>query len=207
MDPCPFLRILIGDLAVKFPVASRPSFSGVHPSASPCFCKIKLGNFPLQLATVPLIPQDNPIPDANYHSLAASFSLNKTQIENLSGKKTWLKISVYTGRRGATCGLNSAKLLGKVSLPIDVKASESKPFVFQNGWIAIGENKKGSSSSQLHLTVRAEPDPRFVFQFDGEPECSPQVFQVQGNVQQPVFTCKFGFRSASDLKSRFVSLF
>ncbi|KAI9106721.1 hypothetical protein K1719_022249 [Acacia pycnantha] len=30
--------------------------------------------------------------------------------------------------------------------------------------------------------------------FDGEPECSPQVFQIQGRVKQPVFTCKFSFR-------------
>ncbi|KAF7149749.1 hypothetical protein RHSIM_Rhsim02G0019300 [Rhododendron simsii] len=30
--------------------------------------------------------------------------------------------------------------------------------------------------SRFHVNVKAEPDPRFVFQFDGEPECSPQVF-------------------------------
>lgn len=92
-------------------------------------------------------------------------------------------------------------------MPLDLSAAESRPAcVFQNGWVGIGENKKGSSA-QLHLNVRAEPDPRFVFQFDGEPECSPQVFQVQGNVKQPVFTCKFGFRNSSDLKSRLVFQF
>lgn len=80
--------------------------------------------------------------------------------------------------------------------------------VYQNGWIGIGGSKKnGSAQSQFFLSVRAEPDPRFVFKFDGEPECSPQVFQVQGNVKQPVFTCKFGFRSASDMQSRLVTLF
>lgn len=204
MDPCPFIRILIGDLALKFPVASKPSFSGVHPSTSPCFCKIKLKSFPLQLATVPLVPQGSaPNPDANSHSLAASFNLSKTHIESFTGKPPVLKISVYTGRRGTTCGLNAAKLLGKVSVPLDLKKAESRPHVFQNGWVAMGGDK---SSSQLHLCVRAEPDPRFVFQFDGEPECSPQVFQVQGNVKQPVFTCKFGFRTSSDLKNRLVFL-
>lgn len=200
MDPCPFVRILIGDLALKFPVASKPSFSGVHPAASPCFCKIKLKNFPHQFATVPLNPDA-----AASRSLAACFSLDKAQIDALAAKPLSLKIKVYTGRRGSTCGLNAAKLLGKLSVPLDLKVAESKPVVFQNGWIAIGESSKCQSSSQLHLCVRAEPDPRFVFQFDGEPECSPQVFQVQGNVKQPVFTCKFSFRSSSDLKNSSMS--
>lgn len=203
MDPCSFVRILIGDLALKLPVASKPSFSGtVHPSASPCFCKIKLKNFPHQFAAISLNR------DANSRSLAACFSLDKAQFERLAAKPQCLKIKVYTGRRGSTCGLNASKLLGKVSVPLDLRVAESRPYVFQNGWVSIGEkdNKESSnlSSSQLRLCVRAEPDPRFVFQFDGEPECSPQVFQVQGSVKQPVFTCKFGFRSSSDLKNRFV---
>jgi hypothetical protein len=46
-------------------------------------------------------------------------------------------------------------------------------------------------AAQMHLTVRSEPDPRYVFQFGGEPECSPVVFQIQGNIRQPVFSCKF----------------
>ncbi|PON55160.1 hypothetical protein PanWU01x14_190880 [Parasponia andersonii] len=210
MDPCPFVRILIRDLALKFPVASKPSFSGVHPSTSPCFCKIKLKNFPIQFATIPLVPQGSsgssaPNPDANSHSLAACFNLDKTHIESFTGKPPVLKISVYTGCRGTSCGLNAAKLVGKVSVPLDLRSAESRPYVFHNGWVAMGGGTKGSSSSQLYLCVRAEPDPRFVFRFDGEPECSPQVFQVQGNVKQPVFTCKFGFRSSSDLKNSSIS--
>ncbi|KAF8045030.1 hypothetical protein N665_5723s0001 [Sinapis alba] len=38
-----------------------------------------------------------------------------------------------------------------------------------------------------------------MFEFDGEPECSPQVFQVRGNNKQTVFTCKFGFRHSRNL--------
>jgi hypothetical protein len=61
--------------------------------------------------------------------------------------------------------------------------------------------EKGSpAAAELCLTVRAEPDPRFVFEFDGEPECSPQVLQVRGSMRQPIFTCKFGCRSNSDLR-------
>lgn len=210
MDPCPFVRILVGDLTLKFPSVSKPSFSTVHPSSSPCFCKIKLTNSPYQFSAVPAIVDDGAQnQDARSHSLNACFNLSKPQIENLTAKRPSLTISIYTGRRGTTCGLNSAKLLGRVTVPLaELGTAESRPVVYQNGWIGIGGSKKnGSAQSQFFLSVRAEPDPRFVFKFDGEPECSPQVFQVQGNVKQPVFTCKFGFRSASDMQSRLVTLF
>lgn len=226
MDPCPFLRVLVGNLALKFPVAAKPSFSGVHPSSSPCFCKIKLNDFPTQFVTVPLVvdgetsgtasssssSSSSSVSSQSHSSLAACFSLNKSQIEKLVKRKDpSVKIEVYTGRLGpATCSGDvfgsSAKLLGRIIVPLTGSSlSETKPFMFQNGWTGIGEGKKGYSSAQLHLMVRSEPDPRFVFRFDGEPECSPQVFQVQGSVQQPVFTCKFGFRNERDWdRSRYV---
>ncbi|XAR52956.1 hypothetical protein NMG60_11021301 [Bertholletia excelsa] len=206
MDPCPFVRIVIGGLAVKLPVASKPAFSGIHPSSSPCFCRIKLKNFPSQISSVPLISQGDHIPALP----AACFNLNKSQFEKLvlrssnSGKPCSLKIEIYTGRRGNTCGLSSAKLLGSISLPLDVKSVESrKGMTIHSGWVSVVRAAKGSST-QLHLNVKSEPDPRFVFQFDGEPECSPQVFQVNGNVRQPVFTCKFSFRNFGEhnLRSR-----
>ncbi|CAM8885040.1 unnamed protein product [Rhodiola kirilowii] len=52
MDPCPFVRLTVGNLALKIPVASKSDRSVVHPSSSPCYCKIKLKNFPLQTAVV-----------------------------------------------------------------------------------------------------------------------------------------------------------
>lgn len=99
-----------------------------------------------------------------------------------------LKIEVYAGKRELTCGFGGGKLLGTASL--DLKGVENRVCVIQNGWIEMDKRAK------LNLNVRVEPDPRFVFQFDGEPECSPQVFQVNGNVRQAVFTCKFGFRNS-----------
>ncbi|XP_022149272.1 uncharacterized protein LOC111017733, partial [Momordica charantia] len=121
MDPCPFVRVLVGNLALKFPVAAKPSFSGVHPSSSPCFCKIKLKDFPTQFVTVPLVVNgDNS--SAQSHSLAACFSLNKSQMEKLLSKRKdpAVKIEVYTGRRGpANCDVgSSAKLLGRVVVPL-----------------------------------------------------------------------------------------
>ncbi|CAI0464220.1 unnamed protein product [Linum tenue] len=212
MDPCPFVRLTVGNLALKIPVASKPARSVVHPSSSPCFCKIKLKNFPFQTAVVPYIPADNAqFPDGQPFAHAATFHLSKSDLDRLLGKslfagKLQLQISIYTGRRGTTCGLSSGKLLGKVSVPLDIAGSETKPSVFHNGWISVGKEASKGSSAQFHLNVKAEPDPRFVFQFDGEPECSPQVFQIQGSIRQPVFTCKFTFRSAGDRNQRSRSL-
>ncbi|XP_022762828.1 uncharacterized protein LOC111308623 [Durio zibethinus] len=210
MDPCPFVRILVGNLALKFPVSTKPSLSRIHRFTSSCYCKIKLKNFPHQVAAIPFIQsqQDrngiNPDSNNSFHkSPAACFSLSKSQIDRIisrGGSSYKLSIEVYADPDGSTCGLKSGKLLGKVSLPLDLRGAESRPSVVHNGWIAIGRNRsnKNGSSAQLCLTVRTEPDPRFVFQFGGEPECSPQVLQVQGSVKQAVFTCKFGFRNSSD---------
>ncbi|KAL8030140.1 hypothetical protein ABFX02_14G269100 [Erythranthe guttata] len=212
MDPCPFVRLTIENLALKFPVAAKPARSAVHPSSSPCFCVIKLKGFPIQNAVVPYIPPESAqFPEGNSHALAASFHLSKPDVDRLlgkssifsGGKRPQLKIAVYSGRRGASCGVNSGRLFGKITVPLDLTAAESRAVVFHNGWISVGVEAKGAA--QFHLNVKAEPDPRFVFQFDGEPECSPQVFQIKGDVRQPVFTCKFSFR-APDRNQRSMSL-
>ncbi|GAB4852436.1 hypothetical protein Ancab_016630 [Ancistrocladus abbreviatus] len=211
MDPCPFVRLTVGNLALKIPVASKPARTVVHPSSSPCFCKIRLKNFPLQTAVIPYIPPENNFPDGQSQNIAATFHLGKEDLDKLAAKsifggKPCLKISIYTGRTEATCGLNSGRLLGKITVPVALSGAESRVVVFHNGWIAVGKEAKGASSAVFHLNVKAEPDPRFVFQFDGEPECSPQIFQIQGNIRQPVFTCNFSFRSTADRNQRSRSL-
>ncbi|XP_057773842.1 uncharacterized protein LOC130993109 isoform X2 [Salvia miltiorrhiza] len=203
MDPCPFVRLTVSNLALKIPVAAKPARSAVHPSSSPCFCTIELKGFPLQSAVVPYIPPENAqFPDGNPPTLAASFHLSKADLDRLTAKSSifsiskrpQLKISVYSGRRGATCGLNGGRLLGKITVPLDMAAAECRAVAFHNGWINVGREAKGPA--QFHLNVKAEPDPRFVFEFDREPECSPQIFQIRGNIRQPVFTCKFSLRTA-----------
>ncbi|KAJ6997533.1 hypothetical protein D5086_010853 [Populus alba] len=208
MDPCPFVRLTVGNLALRIPVASKPARSVVHPSSSPCFCKIKLKNFPLQTAFIP-----SQFPEGQLQTVAATFHLSKSDLDRLVAKsiftnKLQLKISLYTGRLGTTCGVNSGRLLGKVSVPLDLAGTESRGVTFHNGWISIGKERVKSSSAVFHLNVKAEPDPRFVFQFDGEPECSPQVFQIRGNIRQPVFTCKFSLRTTGggDRNRRSISL-
>lgn len=210
MDPCPFVRVLVGNLALKIPVASKPARSGVHPSSSPCYCKIRLGGLPCQTAAAPLIPPENAFPSDQSLTLAAGFHLNRADVDKLAAKSLFaggrpcLTVAIYTGCRGTTCGINSGRLLGRVTVPIDLKGLESRPCVFHNGWVSVGKQDcgKGVPTAQVHLTVRADPDPRFVFEFGGDPESSPQVFQVQGNMRQPVFTCKFSCRNSMDRTQR-----
>ncbi|KAK7308804.1 hypothetical protein RJT34_05053 [Clitoria ternatea] len=192
MDPCPFVRILVGNLAVKSETSSKPSFSGkVHPWSSPFFCEIKLKGVDAprcSVATVPIVTER----EQNPHTVAACFDLSKAK----AWKKAVITISVY--RTPSACLLSSKKLLGKISVPLDLNLAQSRPCMFHNAWVSLAQNSKANHS--LHLTVRADPDPRFVFRFDGEPECSPQVFQVKGDVKQPVFTCKFSFRDKNPVQ-------
>ncbi|RCV09415.1 hypothetical protein SETIT_2G026400v2 [Setaria italica] len=234
MDPCPFVRVLVGNLAVKMPAAAprgggtggSSSGAGVHPTTAPCYCRIRLNKLPYQTASAPLLPPAEEGPASCTGAFAAAFHVSKADLDRAAAKPALfgarrtarLKVAVYAGRRGSTCGVSSGRLLGKVVVPLDLRAAAAKPVVFHSGWVAIGKRRAGrkpaaagaafggaaAGHAQLNLTVRAEPDPRFVFEFDGEPECSPQVLQVQGRMRQPMFTCKFSCRSNSDLRSRSV---
>ncbi|KAF5733239.1 hypothetical protein HS088_TW17G00781 [Tripterygium wilfordii] len=206
MDPCLFVRILVGNLAIKFPANSKPFSS----STSPYYCKIRLSNrsnnqFDVHVATIPLLSpqQQEPQQGSLSNSLAACFTLDETQIESYSvpsKNPPKLKIDIFKGSEGMSSGLvTDGQLFGRVSVTLgDLREAETRMRVLHNGWVAIGGGKKGSLA-EFYLRVRAEPDPRFVFQFGGEPECSPQVFQVQGNTRQAVFTSKFSScRNAGD---------
>jgi len=219
MDPCSFVRIIVGNLAVRFPrspSSSSSSSSSSGPSVSDvssgnCYCKIKFKSFPRQIVSVPVLlrtesESESRCCSGNVSTVAACFSLSKSQIETSLKKAKWsvLSVEVYS-RRSASCGFVAAsgeKLIGRFQVTLDLKVAESKTCLAHNGWVDLGtkskNNKKSGSDPELHVSVRVEPDPRFVFQFDGEPECSPQVFQVQGNAKQAVFTCKFGFRNSGD---------
>ncbi|KDP33775.1 hypothetical protein JCGZ_07346 [Jatropha curcas] len=189
MDPCPFVRLIVESLALKLPLATKPAGSGVHPSTTPCFCKLRFKNFPSQTALLPMCSTANDSPPDTSTS-APGFHLDAIALSRLSGKPITLRMEVYTGRMGRTCGVNGGKLLGHVQVSIDLGNATSNPRVFQNGWLKLG-NQPDKPAARLYLVVRSEPDPRFVFQFGGEPECSPVVYQIQGNIRQPVFSCKF----------------
>ncbi|KAL3614391.1 hypothetical protein CASFOL_042465 [Castilleja foliolosa] len=203
MDPCPFVRIAIGNLALKFP--DKTQLSSVH-----YYCKFKLKGFPSQFSDVSSLSPENDAVESRIH---ACFALKKSELEKLAEKSSklyCLKMEIRRRRErgsGVCRFVNGGKLLGCVVVQLDLKSvlenlgntNTNRSCVIQNGWVSVG-----GSDVKLNLNVRAEHDPRFVFRFDGEPECSPQVFQVNGNVKQPVFTCKFGLRNPGDriLRSR-----
>ncbi|CAB4320914.1 unnamed protein product [Prunus armeniaca] len=56
MDPCPFVWVTVGNIALKIPVASKLTRSVVHLSSSSFFCKIKLNNLPPSKRRRPLPP-------------------------------------------------------------------------------------------------------------------------------------------------------
>lgn len=191
MDPCPFVRLIVESLTLKLPLATKSAAgSGVHSSTTPCFCKLRFKNFPSQTTLVPLLSNDAISSATSF----PGFHLDPTSLRKLSEKSVNVTLSVYTGRMGRTCGLSGGKLLGKVSVSINIDDNVVlRPVVFQDGWLKLGneQSKSSTSTAELHVVVRSEPDPRYVFQFGGEPECSPVVFQIQGNIRQPVFSCKF----------------
>ncbi|XP_074286035.1 uncharacterized protein LOC141611406 [Silene latifolia] len=208
MDPCQFLKIVIGNLAIKFPGSNPPSS---------CYCRIKFKDLTPQSAAIPVIPFDGTHPDSGSHSVSACFNLSKSDVEKLVAAKktpskkpatnTILKVDVYDGSGAGTgCGFGSnGKLLGRVSVPLEFSTQvlESKNgTVVMNGWVLVGERKNKGLNPQVFVSVKVQPDPRFVFAFDGEPECSPQVFQVKGNARQPVFSCNFSCRQPADWISR-----
>lgn len=209
MDAKAFIRVSVGSLGLRIPVASNAAGAGIHAAAPPCFCEIRLNNFPVQTAPVPLIsaesnPSPNPNPksnsiDPNPHSIAASFYLDEPALRRLlrltcfGTSSPCLEIVVFTGRHGASCVSSPGKQLGSFKIRVCQEWAEGRPFQVHNGWTIIGKRKTdgGKPSAELHLVVRVEPDPRFVFQFDGEPALCSQIIQTQGTSRQPIFSCKF----------------
>ncbi|KAH9288079.1 hypothetical protein KI387_032196 [Taxus chinensis] len=194
MDPCTFIKVSISALALRVPAASKPVTSQVHSACSPCFCEIRLPNNPMTTVPLPLLSLDSPAPD--HQIIAATFYLNETSFQkkittSWFGRKKasnpCLEVVVYTGSHRSTCSFGTDRQLGKFRIGVDVKWMDSSPIEVHNGWVCIGKRKAG----ELHLTVRIESDPRFIFQFDGQPELSPQILQLQGKVHQPIFSCKF----------------
>ncbi|KAJ0801149.1 hypothetical protein HanPI659440_Chr03g0113821 [Helianthus annuus] len=202
MDPCPYVRIVVGSLGLKFTGAGD-----VAPLSSAAYCKIKLKNYPTQFAEISYVVDG----DQNQinEQVQACFNLKKSEFDKVVDTSNMLKIEVYSGRKSKpVCGFGSGsgKLLGAVTVGLDSEAVEGGGgnrgcLVVRNGWVGIGD-RSSKSMLNLHLSIRVERDPRFVFEFDGEPECSPQVFQVNGNVRQAVFTSKFSFRSNRDQNLR-----
>jgi hypothetical protein len=167
MDPCSFVKVLVGGLALRIPVSSKPTRTGVHPTTSPCFCEIRLPNLPPQTVVVPLISPRSSDPDV--HNISASFHLEQIELKKLSSScfgssKPCLEIVVYAGRQGSTCGVSLGKLLGKFRVPLDLEGAHEKPIVFHSGWVSIGKSKLDGAQHN----VRAQPDLGMCFNLMGK---------------------------------------
>jgi len=191
-------------VASKEAASSRRSGGGVlHAASWPCFCEIRLPNFPPQKVPISLFaPPPTAVVDPDMSSnntavAAASIYLDEAALEKLlllpscmmssSRRRSvpCLEVVVFTGR----------KKLGVFRLPLGLErvVEQGKPLLLHNGWTCIGKGKAdgGRAGAELHLSVRMEPDPRYLFHFDGETALGPQIVQVRGNTKQPIFSCKF----------------
>ncbi|KAJ4887202.1 hypothetical protein Rs2_26950 [Raphanus sativus] len=208
MDPCTFLRITVGNLVVR----ASPSISDAAPGN--WFCKIKFKSFPRQVVAVPVLfrtesESQSRLCSGDVSTVAACFILSKAQIEwsHMKPERSVLSVKVYSSV--ASCGLVPSlgvKLIGCFNISLDLKTAETRTCLAHHEWVELGTNNKSKKKNpDLHVSVRVEPDRRFMFEFEGEPECSPKVFLVHGNKKQAVFTCKFGIRN-SPILTRLPSL-
>ncbi|CAL4996935.1 unnamed protein product [Urochloa decumbens] len=198
MDPQPFVRVSVGQLGLKLPAGSKAA-------TRLCDCEIRLGGFPAQTARVPLIHSPE------FHTLdpftnAAVFSLGEPDLRALlappglllfrRAPRPCLEVAVYLSGGGAPrCWWSSSRrrLVGvfRVELAPEWREwQEGKPVLLHHGWAGIG-GKGGAAAAELHLRVKMEADPRYIFQFDDEVALSPQVVQLHGRFHQPIFSCKF----------------
>ncbi|KAM0934433.1 hypothetical protein DsansV1_C31g0216231 [Dioscorea sansibarensis] len=197
MDPQSFIRLSIGSLGLRMPVTSSKTVQGtVHAASASCLCEFRLRGFPIQTAQVPLVssPEVNPDSQSNF----TIFYLEESDVKALmtpgcfQGPDAYLEIVVYMGRRGSHCGVTSRKhQIGNFRVLVGPEWGEGKTVLLHNGWINIGKHKVGRPGLELHLKVKLDPDPRYVFHFEDETGLSPQIVQLKGAIKQPIFSCKF----------------
>ncbi|KAE8725203.1 Detected protein of confused Function [Hibiscus syriacus] len=199
MDPLAFIRLSIDSLGLRIrgtPLGS--SRAGIRAFSAPCSCEIRLQGFPVQTTVIPLVLSPEAMPDV--HSIASSFYLEESDLKSLLtpgcfyNHHAYLEITVFTGRKGTHFGVGVKRhQIGTFKLAVGPEWGEGKPVILFNGWIGIGKNKheNGKPGAELHLRVKLDPDPRYVFRFEDATVQSPQIVQLQGAVKQPIFSCEF----------------
>lgn len=199
MDPQTFIRVSIGSLGLWMPPARAPPTSAPPPSLL-CSCEIRLRGFPTQTAAVPLLPSPEAVPELPVDNPAVVFYLGESDVKALmvpgclrtSGR--CLEVVVYRRRRGSSCGFGGGRrTVGTFRLWVVPQWGEGRPALLHSGWVGLGRSLRGEGrpAPELHLIVKLDPDPRYVFQFEDETALSPQVVQLQGSIKQPIFSCKF----------------
>ncbi|XP_047315028.1 uncharacterized protein LOC124918985 [Impatiens glandulifera] len=198
MDPQVFIRLSIGSLGLRIPGTASAAKSTIRLLSSPCSCEIRLRGFPIQTTSVPFISASETIPD--HQASVSSFYLEESDLKAIRAPgcfyapQSCLEIVVFSGKKGNNCGVGSKRQqIGTFRLEVGPEWSQGKPVILFNGWVGIGKSKQdnGKPEAELHLRVKLDPDPRYVFQFEDESKLSPQIVQLQGSIKQPIFSCKF----------------
>ncbi|GJN12356.1 hypothetical protein PR202_ga30627 [Eleusine coracana subsp. coracana] len=194
MDPQPFVRLSVGQLGLKLPGSSNTKPPRL------CHCKIRLAGFPVQTAPVPLL-HSSELNTLDPFTNAAVFSLAESDLTaspstpaclfRPAPRRPRLDVAVYL-RGGMHCGIvGGRRLVGVFRVEVGAEWRDGKPVMLHHGWVGIGRGKPGETRAELHLRVKMEADPRYVFQFDDEVVLNPQVVQIHGATRQPIFSCKF----------------
>ncbi|KAK4729685.1 hypothetical protein R3W88_022673 [Solanum pinnatisectum] len=199
MNPQAFIRLSIGSLGLRVPgITLNGAKSGRSALSFPCVREIRLRGFPVQTAIIPLVSSPETTPDAN--NIASSFYLQESDLKALLAPGCLLKhhacleIVVFTGHNESHFGIGIKRQhIGTFKLEVVPEWGNERPVILFNGWIHIGKNKwlNGIAGAELHLRVKLDPDPRYIFQFEDKTKLSPQIIQLQGTIKQPIFSCKF----------------
>ncbi|KAF2608421.1 hypothetical protein F2Q68_00043452 [Brassica cretica] len=117
MYPCTFIRIIVGNLAVRFPASSSSGPSVSDAASVNWYCKIKFKSFPRQTVSVPVLLRTRSESEPRWCSgdvstVAACFTLSKAQIEwSLEkAKRSVLSVEVYSPATSCCAG---EKLIGR----------------------------------------------------------------------------------------------
>ncbi|KAJ4773032.1 DUF1005 family protein (DUF1005) [Rhynchospora pubera] len=195
MDPQAFVRLSVGSLGLR--LSTRIN--------STCTCEIRLCGSAPHMVSVPQVSSSSELnPDhQNIGSgTEAVFYIEESKLSLPSSTGcfrpttyAYLEIAIYTGRNRSglvDCGSSNRKhLIGKVRLEVGPGlGAGGKPVLVHNRWFSIG-GRKGRAGGDLHLRVKVEPDPRYIFRFEDATVLSPQVVQLHGKTMQPIFSCKF----------------
>lgn len=198
MDPEVFIKLSIGSLGLRLAgVELKTENSGINELSLPYVCEIRLRGFPVKTLAVPLMSSADIIPYIQNN--ASSFYLGESDLQALLAPGCFykshacLEISVFTEAKEANCVGIKRQQIGIFRMQVGPEWGERKPMVLFNGWTSIGKNKQETEKlgAELHLRVKVDPDPRYVFQFEDIITLSPQIVQQQGSFKQPIFSCKF----------------
>ncbi|GBG75464.1 hypothetical protein CBR_g20096 [Chara braunii] len=214
METVDFIRVSVSGLALRgFSSVKTMGSEGRVAAARKrlVFCEIRLGGLPSQTAEVQIL--DTRDGEVDKGKIGATFYLDQKAMEALCAPsscglqaKSVLEINVLTVDRsggGFHCGAFERQSIGKFKFDVTQQWTEGKVHVVHSGWTPITQKRRNSFficrnraqqsviEPEMHLRVKVEPDPRYVFRFAGQTNLSPQIVQTCGSRQQPFFSCKF----------------